>query len=62
MNLAGASAASGKPVLMGGPQGFAGVGVPVYQSKSVSASVGAFTTFGKMPKGTGVGAGVRFHF
>ena len=62
-NLAGQSAGSGKFSVMGGPQGYAGVGVPVFNNGNVSASVGAFSTFGKnMPKGTGGGVGFRFNF
>lgn len=62
-NLAGNSAASRKFSLMGGPQGYAGVGVPVYNNGNVSASVGAFSTFGKgLPKSTGAGVGMRFNF
>lgn len=62
-NLAGNSAASGRFSVIGGPQGYAGVGVPVYNNGNVSAAIGGFSTFGKnMPKSNGVGAGIRFNF
>lgn len=62
-HLAGHSAATGRVSVMGGPQGYGGIGVPVFNNGNVSASVGAFSTFGKnMPKGTGAGLGFRFNF
>lgn len=61
-DFAGNAAQSGKPFVTTNVKSYAGVGIPVYNNGGVSASVGAFKTYGRGPSSTGYGAGVRFNF